>query len=441
MIYTCKPSKVAIYDNRKTRLTAAAIRSKLGCGLVINAGYFGPAYNPYGNIKVDGTWLYREQWDIEGFVWNDGELPAMAMTLTSEKDNVYSCLPVIVAGQAREVNDRDREVGGRRGRSGWGVRGDGTFVFLCTTDASGPMLLSEARDALLEAGCVDAVLNDGGASSQISCPSGELMGGRIASNCICVWFDNKKEDKDMDKKYKVCLDPGHGKAEPNQSPDGRYLEYKMAWHLANKIKEHLDKTGQFEVLLTKQAEEETPSLSARANTANAWGADVFVSLHSNAVGGSGWNDTAHGLTAWIYAAGGKREELARSLLTNYETAGVELFGAQLYTARFAVLARTNMPAVLIEHLFHTCRSDVDLLLNTAYLDKLAYAAACGIAEYFSVGIDRLPEPDEEAEAEVKSDIYHTVQVGAFADERNAQAMLELLKSKGINGFVRDVERR
>ena len=115
-------------------------------------------------------------------------------------------------------------------------------------------------------------------------------------------------------KYKVCLDPGHGTGEMNQSPDGRYLEYKFAWDMANRIKLLLEATKMVEVKLTKTNESETPSLTYRANVANNWGADIFISLHSNAVGAGQWKDSVHGLTVWTYAEGGKRDVLANTIL-------------------------------------------------------------------------------------------------------------------------------
>ena len=244
-----------------------------------------------------------------------------------------------------------------------------------------------------------------------------------------------------ERKFKVCLDAGHGIKEPNQSPDGRYLEYKFAWDIANRVKDLLEQTERFDVLLTKDTETATPSLTERANKANAFNADIFISQHSNAVSG-GWNNTIHGLTVWIYANGGKREELARHLLTQYKAQGVELFGNELFTAKFAVLARTNMPAVLIEHYFHTCRSDVDKLLNDKERDKLAYAQACGICEYFNLDADLIPLTEEEvvAEEEVKEDIIYRVQTGAFTDESNAESMAKSLRAKGYSTIIKEEKR-
>lgn len=440
MLFTCTPTKIELFDNSKLWLTMSQVKARTGCQLIINGGYFGGALNPYGNIKINGDWVHREPWDIEGFVWDSGKMPTMDLTRFSTKANVYSCVPVIKEGHAMAVNNNDKEVGGWRGRSGWGVKQNGSFVFMCTSDAKEPMQLSQARSKLLEAGCVSAILNDGGASCQMSCPAGTVAGGRKVSNFICVWLDNQGKGKEDDgkeaepiaKKYKVCLDPGHGTGELNCSPDKSYYEYKFAWDMANRVKELLLQTECFDVKLTKKNMNETPTLSARAATANNFGADVFVSIHSNAISNTGWNDSIHGLTAWIYAEGGKRQELAKHLLEQFEVQGVELFGSKLYTSKFAVLARTNMPAALIENYFHTCRTDVEKLLTDDERDKLAYATACGICEYFNVGIDKLPEPD--GEEEVDKDIIYTIQVGAFADETNADKMLEILKGKGVEGF-------
>ena len=64
---------------------------------------------------------------------------------------------------------------------------------------------------------------------------------------------------------KVCLDPGHGTREMNQSPDGRYIEYKFALDMAFRIREHLIRCG-VDVKLTKE-DSSTPSLTERANIA------------------------------------------------------------------------------------------------------------------------------------------------------------------------------
>ena len=142
--------------------------------------------------------------------------------------------------------------------------------------------------------------------------------------------------------------------------------------MANRIRGHLVRCG-VDVKLTWE-DSSTPSLTERANIANAYKADLFVSLHSNAVSG-GWNDTVSGLTVWTYAAGGERDRAAKLLLAEMKQVGVQTFGSELYHQKFTVLAKTNMPAYLIEYAFHTSRPDVELLLDNAHRDKLALATA------------------------------------------------------------------
>ena len=122
-------------------------------------------------------------------------------------------------------------------------------------------------------------------------------------------------------------------------------------------------------------------------TAIEWGADLYVSLHTNATGGSGWKDEVRGWTAWIYQFGGDSERAARDLLTETKAAGIHTFGVEIFRDNFTVISCTTMPAVLIEYLFHTSRADVALLKDSDYHDRLAVATAKGICRYFGVAYE------------------------------------------------------
>ena len=61
-----------------------------------------------------------------------------------------------------------------------------------------------------------------------------------------------------------------------------------------------------------------------------------------------------------YAAGGERHRAANILIDEMAKAGVQMFGSKLYHQKFTVLAKSNMPALLIEYAFHTSRPDVEL---------------------------------------------------------------------------------
>lgn len=209
------------------------------------------------------------------------------------------------------------------------------------------------------------------------------------------------------KKFLVCIDPGHGPGTVNGSPDGTYKEREFAFDMGLRIKTLLEVAG-VDVILTR-TEDVKPSLTERARVSNNAGADLFVSLHSNAPGaaadpdGDGWSDPS-GLLIYTSQAGeeAQRNKAARAILSKMEEAGVKLFGGGLAHKGWAVLTGTNAPAVLIEYGFHTNVGDVALLKDTVYRGELAKATAWGILAYLGVaeaeedkveGVDKLPVPN------------------------------------------------
>lgn len=188
----------------------------------------------------------------------------------------------------------------------------------------------------------------------------------------------------MDTKYTVCLDPGHGPGTVNGSPDGSYKEQEFAWDMYARIRPLLERCG-VNVLCTR-TEDAKPSLTARCEVSNRAGADLFVSLHSNAEGGSGWG-TARGLL--VYTSSGpmtaKRNVAATAIVNRAHEAGVLLHGSGVaHQIEYTVLAKTAAPAVLIEYGFHSNREDVALLKTDAYRDKLAEATARGVCDFLGV---------------------------------------------------------
>lgn len=227
----------------------------------------------------------------------------------------------------------------------------------------------------------------------------------------------------MDKKYLVCIDPGHGHGTVNGSPDGTYKEREFAWDMGKRITALLEAAG-VSVILTR-TEDTKPRLTERAGVSNNVGADLFVSLHSNATGGSGWSDPS-GLLIYTSQAGetAQRNKAARAILAKMEAAGVKLFGGGLsHNHSYTVLTATTAPAVLIEYGFHTNQGDVALLKDHAYRDKLAKATAWGILDYLGVaeaeedkveGLDNTP--DKWAEKAVQKAIEVGVIQGSDAGD-------------------------
>lgn len=192
----------------------------------------------------------------------------------------------------------------------------------------------------------------------------------------------------MNEDKLVVLDPGHGvETAGKRSPDGTYLEHEGNLDLAKRIKHILTGYG-VRVLLTREDEHDI-SNTERAEKSNAWKPDLFVSIHSNAAGsGAEWMN-ARGYGIYTSKAGdtAARNIAAKAILARVKEAGITLWGGGLHHELWTVLAKTDAPAVLIEHLFHDNKEDVELLKDDAYRNILAEADAKGILDYLGIPLE------------------------------------------------------
>ena len=115
--------------------------------------------------------------------------------------------------------------------------------------------------------------------------------------------------------------------------------------------------------------------------ANQWGADLFVSVHANAGGGTGFETFRYPGTA------GKTLELQKALhneiLTTMKAYG-QIADRCLKQANLAVVRETRMPAVLTENLFIDRKEDAERLKDSGYLKAVGEAHARGIAKYLGL---------------------------------------------------------
>lgn len=92
---------------------------------------------------------------------------------------------------------------------------------------------------------------------------------------------------------KICIDPGHGGNDRyNKGPTG-YIEADGVLDISLKLRDELLSTGSFDVMLTRD-KDMTLGVRERGVMAAKWGADMFISEHSNA---TGWkvNNTKRGV--------------------------------------------------------------------------------------------------------------------------------------------------
>ncbi len=215
---------------------------------------------------------------------------------------------------------------------------------------------------------------------------------------------------------KIYINPGHSDVDPGAV--GYETERKLNVKTANFMNQHLLANY---VCETKVTDGKINSTSKVAEEANAWNADLFVSIHNNAGGGDGYEPL-------VYSE--KRKTLGQLFEKHVKAAGQNSRGVK-YRPGLAVLRLTNMPAVLNEGAFVDNKKDIQDWNDDAELKKLGIAYAEAAAEYLKLE-KKVAAPAPELE---KSNVIYRVQVGAYGDLANAEDMLKKLEKAGFPGII------
>jgi len=171
----------------------------------------------------------------------------------------------------------------------------------------------------------------------------------------------------------VVLDPGHGGPDPGAVGIGGLSEIDIVDPIAARVAALLAESG-VEPVLTRTGNYDL-DLDPRVDLANRIQANLFVSIHANAISMS--RPDVNGLETYYFESGDRlAETIHESLLdaTGSTDRGVR-------TARFYVLRYTDMPAVLLELGFVTGDQDAPRLGDPNHQETLARAITRGILEY------------------------------------------------------------
>ncbi len=220
----------------------------------------------------------------------------------------------------------------------------------------------------------------------------------------------------------VVIDPGHGGKDPGAVANG-LKEKDINLSVARKLAAVLQKKG-IDARLTRSSDIYL-TLQERTNLANKWNAEVFLSIHANALP-KGRHAT--GMEIYLMALPTDKDAMQLALIENRDMAqgngetskaadsrtkmllnilgnmqqnakisestgfAEHLFAAgqggriemrRVAQAPFFVLRGAAMPAVLIETGFLTEKSDSRLLSDGAYQDRMAASLAEGVAGFLA----------------------------------------------------------
>lgn len=208
----------------------------------------------------------------------------------------------------------------------------------------------------------------------------------------------------------IVIDPGHGGLNPGAVHGGvreKDINLLLARQLANLLPE-------YPVLLTRREDVTTP-LATRVKVANDEDTALFVSLHSNAGGG-------HGFESFVHPRAGEEARRCRSVIHDGVMTALRPYSIRdrgKKEANFYVLRETRAPALLLESLFLDNPRERGLLQQGDFRTVLAQSMAAGIRE----ALGPVDVPPRE---------IHTVQVGAYWNRAGAEACLAQARQRGFH---------
>ena len=203
-------------------------------------------------------------------------------------------------------------------------------------------------------------------------------------------------------KKKIYINPGHSDKDPGAVgfEKERDLNVRTAGFLEAWLQEHY-------LCQVKMTSGSNNSPRAAAEEANAWGADLFVSIHNNAGGGDGYEALV----------GDERQVPLGRIFERYvQQAGQNSRGVKI-RSDLSVLRYTNMPAVLNEGAFVDNRTDIADWNDDGELRQLAIAYGMAAAEFLQL--------------EKKNTVSLTLPVLSFGSKgETVKALQRLLKGAG-----------
>lgn len=228
-------------------------------------------------------------------------------------------------------------------------------------------------------------------------------------------------------KKKVYVDLGHEGILKGMDPgavSSGLKEASIVLEIGKYMKDMFANYENVEVKFSRLSDKKL-SLNQRTNEANAWGADVLVSIHINAGGGKGFE-------SFIYPGVGEATQAFQNAIhTKIMGTGVFTTDRGKKRANFHMLRESKMTAILTENGFIDNSTDAAALKNRVKLIALASGHVEGVASFLGLKKKAVSKPEQKPSGKV----LYKVQVGAFSNKKNADNLAAELKKKGYSTYI------
>ncbi len=165
----------------------------------------------------------------------------------------------------------------------------------------------------------------------------------------------------------------------------------------------------------------------RVKESNSFGADLHVAIHTNA---TAKHNVTGGTQILLYDLSGERKKVGQAVFNRLAPITPGKSAERLIEKPgFYEINSAKGITVYVEAEFHDTKEGSDFIRKNT--KQIGEAIAKGICDYYGV---ELPEEKEEEKTTTSDKIYR-VQVGAFKNKENAQAMQKKLKKAGFESVI------
>ncbi|WP_232732099.1 N-acetylmuramoyl-L-alanine amidase [Bacillus sp. mrc49] len=138
---------------------------------------------------------------------------------------------------------------------------------------------------------------------------------------------------------KIFIDRGHGGRDPGAVGNG-LREKDITLKIGKRIRDILAEYEKVTVKMSRTSDTFL-SLSDRTKAANKWGADIFLSIHINAGGGTGYED-------YIHTSASAKAKTYQNMIHTEIIKLINLRDRGKKKSNFHVVREAKMPGVLTE---------------------------------------------------------------------------------------------